>query len=121
MLLKNLVKRHEIYRFMEKLKDLIFPVIICVFVTAMLTVSFLGLLGQRNSAEYNRRALKRENRRLELKVEDHEYMFGKYVDSISDMMLHDFYPEVNNLDSLRSRLKERYEIMLIKEQDGLCY
>ncbi|MBR3675531.1 MAG: hypothetical protein IKN71_00135 [Alphaproteobacteria bacterium] len=81
----------------------------------------IAFVRQQNAAEYTNRMLKRDNRNLEMQVQQHDYMFGKYSDSVSDAMLRDFYPDVQNLDSLRNRLEELYEIKLRKDQDGLCY
>ena len=92
-----------------------------ILISIMTVEMFVGMLEQRENSWHSYRMLERENRRLELEVELRDHMFGKYVDSISDDVLHDFYPEVNNLDSLRRHLKEMYEIKLRKDNDGLCY
>lgn len=105
---------------MEKLRSIMVEA--CIILLGVLTVVFfIALMRQQEVAKYTQRMLKRENRQLEIQVQQHDYMFGKYADSISDAMLRDFYPEVNNLDSLRIRLKELYEIRLRKDTDGLCY
>ena len=84
-------------------------------------VMFVIIMVEREKAEYAQRTLKREIRQIEIQTQQHDYMFGKYADSISDDMLRDFYPQVENIDSLRSRLKEKYEILLRTQNDGLCY
>lgn len=82
---------------------------------------FVALARQQNVAEYTQGKLKRENRNLEIQVQRHDCLFGKYIDEVSDSMLHDFYPQATDIDSLRSHLREKYEIRLRTETDGLCY
>ncbi len=105
---------------MEKLRTILVGAGI-ISLGVMVVVFLIALVRQQNVAEYTQGKLKRENRRLEIEIQQHDYLFGKYADSISDEMLRDFYPEVSNLDSLRNHLKERYEIRLRNDTDGLCY
>ena len=105
---------------MEKFRSILFEAGI-ISLGVMVMVLIIALVRQQNVAEYTQGKLKRENRRLEIEIQQHDYLFGKYADSISDEMLRDFYPEVSNLDSLRNHLKERYEIRLRNDTDGLCY
>lgn len=95
--------------------------VLCIFVGimtyGMFEVEFQ--LGKQRQNEQQR--LEREHEQFESALSRHEVVLGKYSDSISDEMLHDFYPEITNLDSLRSCLKEKYEIRLRTEKDGLCY
>ena len=105
---------------MEKLRTILVEAGI-ILLGIMVVVLLITLVRQQNVAEYTQGKLKRENRRLEIEIQQHDYLFGKYADSISDEMLRDFYPEVSNLDSLRNHLEELYEIKLRKDTDGLCY
>ena len=105
---------------MEKLRT-IFVEADIILLGVMVVVLLITLVRQQNVAEYTQGKLKRENRRLEIEIQQHDYLFGKYADSISDAMLQDFYPEADNLDYLRNHLKERYEIRLRNDTDGLCY
>ena len=76
-------------------------------------------LGEQKRKE--QQTLERENEQFKSALSNQEVVLGKYADSISDEMLHDLYPEITNIDSLRSGLKEKYEIRLRTEKDGLCY
>ena len=106
---------------MEKLRANLVEAGIILLGVMVVVVLLITLVRQQNVTEYTNRMLKRDNRNLEMQVQQHDYMFGKYSDSVSDAMLRDFYPDVQNLDSLRNRLEELYEIKLRKDQDGLCY
>lgn len=97
------------------------PEVGITIIAIMVVVMLAGIRAQNKDAEYTKRMLRRENSELNSTVHHHKIMFGKYADSISDAMLRDFYPEVSNIDSLRNNLKERYEIRLRTENDGLCY
>ena len=104
---------------MEKFRTIIVEAGV-ILLGVLAVVFFIALMRQQEVTKHTQRTFEREIEQLELKLEHHDDMFGKYADSISDAMLQDFYP-VNNLDSLRSHLKERHEIRLRKEKDGLCY
>ncbi len=104
---------------MEKLRTILVGASIILLGLSVMSIG--DLMEQREVTRQTQRKLKRENRRLEIEIQQHDYLFGKYADSISDAMLQDFYPEADNLDSLRNHLKERYEIRLRNDTDGLCY
>jgi len=99
-------------------------------VLIVLVVIFIGIMtygmfsaGQelRQQKLNEQRMLKRENAQYQSDLSHYEVVLGKYTDSISDEMLRDFYPQETDLTSLRSHLKEKYEIRMRTERDGLCY
>lgn len=86
---------------------LIIIVIICV---SYGTVKSFCSVGELRQLELNKlRENIHQNIRPRSAIPHYEVVLGKYVDSISDGMLQDFYPQVTNLDSLRSYLTNCYE------------
>lgn len=102
--------------------EFILIVVVAIFLCVMTVGMFEGdRIRNKKKQQHTQQVLERENAQCKTALSHHEVVLGKYADSISDEMLRDFYPEDNNLDSLRNSLKEGYERYVRTRDDGLCY
>ena len=97
-----------------------FMIVVAVIFIGIMTIGMIsGSFSQKEIQLREQKELQEENRLLLHQKHINNVLFGKYADSISDEMLHDFYPDATNLDSLRYQLKDTYESHMAAEEDGL--